>query len=46
MVALMVSCGLTRWRWAITGRAVAMTAAMMSADLNLFMVFLLLVFML
>ena len=39
MVELMVSCGLTRLRWAITGRAVAMTVAMMSADLSLFMVF-------
>jgi hypothetical protein len=39
MAALMVSCGLMRLCWAITGKAVARMTPIMSVDLILFMVF-------
>jgi uncharacterized membrane protein len=35
----MVSWGLMRFRWAISGNALAMIMAIMSVDFNLFMVF-------
>jgi uncharacterized membrane protein len=40
MAELMVSWGLMRFRWAISGNAVARITAIMSVDFNLFMVFL------
>jgi hypothetical protein len=39
MAELMVSWGLMRFRWAITGKAVARITPIMSMDLILFMVF-------